>query len=99
MAQDPELEVDPSRDLDLITIFSSSNHDAEMEATTILGMLQSNEIEAIVVGPGMIPSLEFQVQVPRAMADEAVRLMAEARAAGPEAAAVAEAKSENEPGS
>ena len=98
MAQDPELEVDPSPDLDLITVFSSSNHDAEMEATTIRTLLESNGIEAIVVGPGVLPSLEFQVQVPREAADDAVRLMAEARASGPEAAAVAEAKSENEPG-
>lgn len=97
MAQDPELEVDPSRDLDLVTIFSSSNHNAEMEATTIRTLLESNGIEAFVVGPAVIPSLEFQVQVPREAADEAVRLMAEARAGGPEAAAAAEAKSESEP--
>jgi len=97
MAQDPELEVDPSPDLDLVTVFSSSNHDAEMEATTVCTLLESNGIQAVVVGPAVIPSLEFQVQVPREAADDAIRLMAEARAGGPEAAAAAEAKSENEP--
>ncbi len=94
MAQDPGLEVDPSSDLDTVTIFSSSNHDAEMEATSIRAMLTSNGIEAFLVGPSVIPSLEFQVQVPRSEADEAMRLISEARAAGPEAAAEAEAASE-----
>ncbi len=96
MAQDPEVEVDPSSDLDLMTVFSSSNHDAEMETTAIQGMLQSNGIDALVQGPAVLPSLEFQVQVPRDEADEAVRLISEARAAGPEAAAEAEAASEQQ---
>jgi hypothetical protein len=96
MAQDPERDVDPSSDLDVITVFSSSNHNAEMEATNIRGLLESNGIEAIVVGPSVIPSLEFQVQVPRAEAEEARRLIAEARAGGPEAAAEAEASSEHQ---
>jgi uridine phosphorylase len=94
MAQDPELDVNPSPELDSVIVFSSSNHDAEMEATAIQTMLQSNGIDALVVGSTMIPSLEFQVQVTRAEADEATRLIEEARAAGPEAAAEAEAASE-----
>jgi hypothetical protein len=94
MAQDPELDVNPSRELDSVIVFSSSNHDAEMEATAIQTMLQSNGVDALVVGSTMIPSLEFQVQVPRSEADEAARLIGEARAAGPEAAAEAEAASE-----
>jgi hypothetical protein len=95
MAQDPELDVDPSSDLDLVAVFSSASHDAEMEATAIQGMLQANEIDALVQGPHLIPTLEeFQVQVPRDEAEEATRLIAEARAAGPEAAAEAEAESE-----
>jgi hypothetical protein len=96
MAQDPELNVDPSSDLDAVTVFSSSNHDAEMEATNIHGLLESNGIDAMVVGPRVLPSLEFQVQVARSEAVEAQRLIAEARAAGPEAAAEAEASSERE---
>lgn len=96
MAQDPELDVNPSPELDSVIVFSSSNHDAEMEATAIQTMLQSNGISALVVGSTMIPSLEFQVQVPRADADEAARLIDEARAAGPEAAAEAEAASEHQ---
>jgi hypothetical protein len=96
MAQDPERDVDPSSDLDVVTLFSSSNTDAEMEAINIRGLLESNGIEAIVVGPRVLPSLEFQVQVPRAKAEEARRLIAEARAAGPAAAAEAEASSEQQ---
>ena len=96
MAQDPELDVNPSPELDAVIVFSSSNHDAEMEATAIQTMLQSNGINALVVGSTMIPSLEFQVQVPREDADEAARMIDEARAAGPEAAAEAEAASEHQ---
>ena len=95
MAQDPERDVDPSSDLDVVIVFSSSNHNAEMEATNIHGLLESNGIEAIVVGPSVIPSLEFQVRVQRSQAEEAQRLIVEARAAGPQAAAEAEASSEH----
>lgn len=94
MAQDPEQDVDPSPELDAVIVFSSSNYDAEMEATAIQTMLQANGVEARVVGPSVIPSLEFQVQVPRAEGEQAVRLIEEAREAGPEAAAEAEAASE-----
>jgi hypothetical protein len=95
MAQDPEEQqdaehVDVSHDLDMITLFSSSNVDAEMEATAIHSMLQANGIPSVVVGASIIPVLEFQVQVPRGVAEEAERLLEEARLAGPEAAAEAE---------
>jgi Putative prokaryotic signal transducing protein len=100
MAQDPESDerelrdVDPSHELDLVTLFSSSNIDAEMEANTIHNLLQASGIPSVIVGASTIPSLEFQVQVPRETAEEAERLLREARAAGPEAAAEAEAASE-----
>src|SRR5690242_2261604 len=69
MAQDPEQDehelqnVDPSHELDLVTLFSSSNIDAEMEATTIHNLLQAGGVPSVVVGASTIPSLEFQVQV------------------------------------
>jgi hypothetical protein len=93
MAQD---DVDLSHDLDLVTLFASSNVDAEMEATNIRSMLEANGIPSVVVGASTIPSLEFQVQVPRARLEEAERMIEEARAAGPEAAAEAEAASEEQ---
>lgn len=101
MAQDPareglggEGEVDTSSDLDMVPIFRSSNTDAELEANNIHSVLQASGIPSVVVGASVIPSLEFQVQVSRADAEEAERLIEEARAAGPEAASEAEAAGE-----
>ena len=85
---------DPGHDLDMVTIFSSMNHDAEMEAQSIHSLLESNGIESDVVGPSTLPSVEFQVQVPRSQLDEAEKVMADARDAGPDAADEAEAESE-----
>jgi len=100
MAQDPGPDTakggeDASSDLDMVTLFSSSNVDAEMEANNIHGLLQASGIPSIVVGATMIPSLEFQVQAPRTYAEEAERLIEEARAAGPDAADEAEEASEH----
>jgi hypothetical protein len=102
MAQDPEERqnegrLDESSDLDMVTLFSSSNHDAEMEANSIRALLDANGIPSLVVGPSVIPSLEFQVQVPRVSLEAAEELLREAREAGPEAASEAEAASEEGP--
>ena len=97
MPEEPETDretVDASHELDLVTLFSSSNHDAEMEANAIHSILQANGIPSMVVGASVIPSLMFQVEVPRAELAEAQRILAEAREAGPAAAAEAEAASE-----
>ena len=100
MAQDPGLDeedsggVDPSSALDLVTLFRSSNTDAEMEADNIHRMLQASGVFSVVEGASVIPSLEFQVLVSRENVEEAERLVREARAAGPSAAAEAEAASE-----
>jgi hypothetical protein len=82
----------------MVAVFSSLNHDAEMETMAVQGVLEANGIPAVIVGPHILPNLEFQVQVPESLADEAQRLIAEARAAGPEAAAEAEAASESTTG-
>jgi hypothetical protein len=89
-------EPDTSHEMDMVTLFSSSNHDAEMEAMQINGMLQSNGIQSVVVGTSTLPVLEFEVQVPRENLEEAQRLLAEAQADGPAAAAEAEAAGEDE---
>ena len=78
----------------MVAVFSSSNHDAEMESLAVQSMLQANGIPAMVVGPHVLPNLEFQVQVPEHTLAEAQRLIDEARAAGPQAAAEAEALTE-----
>lgn len=87
--------MDASHELDLVSLFASSNVDAEMEAVNIHSILQANGIPSLLVGASTIPSLEFQVQVPRIHLEEAQRILEEARAAGPEAAAEAEAASED----
>src|ERR1035438_4127952 len=84
----------PSHELDMVTIFSSQNHDAEMEAVALHTLLTANGIESAVVGPSTIPSVEFQVQVPASQKEEAERVIADARAAGPTAADEAEAQTE-----
>ncbi|MBZ5727852.1 MAG: hypothetical protein LAP87_23020 [Acidobacteriia bacterium] len=102
MAQDPERgderpeqdELDASHDLDLVTLYSSANVDAEMEADMIRGVLDSNGIPSILVRATGFSNFGFEVRVPQSMAAEAQRVVAEAQAAGPEAAAEAERESE-----
>lgn len=78
----------------MVAVFSSSNRDGEMEAMAVMGVLESNGIPAIFVGPHTIPSLEFQVQVPEHLAGEAERILSEARQTGPAGAEEAEAATE-----
>ena len=85
MALLPESEpesVDISHELDMVPVFSSSNHDGEMEAMNVHAILEANGIESLMVGPSTIPSLEFQVQVSKADLETAQRLLAEAQEAG-----------------
>jgi hypothetical protein len=102
MAQDPERDdeqldgegiVDTSHDLDMVPLYFSQTIEAEMEAEVIRGILESNGIP-VSVSDSPIPSLGFEIQVQRARADEARRIIEEQRASGPEAAAEAEAASE-----
>ena len=79
----------------MMTFFRSSSHDAEMEAMAVNSLLQAHGIPSVVVGASTIPSLDFQVQVPRTDLAEAQRLLDEARAAGPDAADEAERASED----
>ena len=96
MPQDPEeYDVNTSHALDMVTLFSSNNHDAEMEANAIHSVLEANGIPSIVVGTSQIPVFEFQVQVPGDLLPDAQRVLDEAKAAGPEAALEAEQSSED----
>ena len=102
MAQDPEREedlpvegdVDTSHDLDMVPIYMSQTIDAEPEADVIRGLLEANGVPAMVIRGMGLPSLGFEVQVPRARLEDAQRIIEEQRAAGPEAAAEAEAAGE-----
>lgn len=88
------MRTDPLPDEPMLPVFSSSNHDAEMEAMTIKGILDASDIPALVVGPSVLPSLEFQVQVPEHDLERAQLVIDAARAAGPAAAVEAEAQGE-----
>lgn len=85
---------DASHALDLVTIFSSQNVDAESEALAMQSVLEANGIPALLSGTPQIPSFPFKVQVPKDRIADAERVLAEARAAGPAAAEEAEAQSE-----
>jgi Putative prokaryotic signal transducing protein len=103
MAQDPERDdeqpeeeaVDTSHDLDMVPIYGSQTVEAEIEADVIRGILESNGVPCVVSGPNtQYPVFQTRVLVPKSRVDEARRLLEEAQAAGPEAAAEAEAASE-----
>src|SRR5882724_1256481 len=102
MAQDPENDeeqqeessIDPSHDLDMVTLYSSQGVDAEMEADVIHGVLESNGIPSLVIRAAGTPVFGFEVNVPRARFEEAERIIAEAEATGPDGTAEAEAASE-----
>ncbi|HWF08500.1 MAG TPA: hypothetical protein VG297_08545 [Bryobacteraceae bacterium] len=78
----------------MVAVFSSSNHDGEMESLAIKGVLDANEIPAVVVGPHVLPNLEFQVQVPQQFAAQATQVIEDARKGGRQAAQEAESQSE-----
>ena len=90
------LSLDRIKEESVAVLFSSSIYDAEMEAMVIKGLLDANNIPAIIVGPQVLPSLEFQVRVPENCLAQAERLISEAKQAGPEAAAEAEAATEGQ---
>jgi hypothetical protein len=81
-------------DESMMPVFSSSNHDAEMEALAIKGVLDSNNIPAILVGPHILPNLEFQVQVPEHLLQKAQQVIRDARQDGRRAAEEGEALTE-----
>jgi hypothetical protein len=95
MANDSELTTPDAGDAEgMVAVFSSSNHDGEMEAMAIKGLLDANNIPAMIVGPHVLPTLEFQVQVPANLLDNARQIIREARQGGRRAADEGEAATE-----
>lgn len=82
--------------VEMVALFSSTTMEAELEANNIHALMEANGIPSVVVGSTVLPIAEFQVQVPADQADEARRILEEAEAAGPQAAAEAEAGTEEE---
>jgi hypothetical protein len=101
MAQDPERDderldggaVDLSHDLDMEPLYFSQTIEAEVEAEVIRGVLETNGIPS-VVSSSPVASLGYQIHVPKNRLEDARRVIAEQEAAGPEAAAEAEAATE-----
>jgi len=94
MAQDPgQDEVLNSHALDMVTLPGGSVS-TESEADMIRGVVEAGGIPAIIVSGAEYPNLGYEVRVPRGRVVEAEKLVAEAREAGPEAAAEAEAETE-----
>ena len=91
---EPPEEVDTSEDLDLVTVFYSEAHDAQIRAQLIRGLLEAGGIPAVVVEATPLPNLPSEVRVPKARLDEAQRLIAESESAGPRGAEEAEELSE-----
>ena len=88
-------QADPSHGLDLVSIYrSESTPSAEMEAMGLKAILDSSGIEAVVMGGSMMPNLPVEVRVTSEDEVRARAVIAEAAAAGPEAADEAELSTE-----
>jgi Putative prokaryotic signal transducing protein len=85
-------EVSPNEGM--TPLFRSASFDAEMEAMAIKTLLDANGIPAAVVGPHVLPMLEFQVQVPEHLLARARQVIREARQGGRQAADEGEAATE-----
>jgi hypothetical protein len=99
MAQDPDRdeeqsEVNRSHDLDLVPLYSSQTIEAESEVEVIRSILDANGIPSVLSSNPYSNVLGFELKVPRNRAQDARRILVEQEAAGPEAAAEAEAAGE-----
>ena len=86
MDEEQQEATNPSHDLDLVTIFAADGTTAEMQSLEVQAVLESNGIPTVIVGASTIPSLPFEVRVPKDQSEQALTILAEAQAAGPEAA-------------
>jgi hypothetical protein len=90
----PEIDEDPSHEMDMTPLFSESGAMAEMEVVAIQGILEANGIPFTVSGNSSLPVTEFGISVPQSRLEEARRVLADAQAAGPAAAEQAEREGE-----
>jgi Putative prokaryotic signal transducing protein len=79
----------------MATVFRSSDHNAEIEAEMIMGILQASGVEVFAKGLDVLPGAhEVEVMVAQAHLAQAERLIAEAQQGGPAAAEAGERASE-----
>lgn len=83
-------ELDLSHDLDMVTVFVSEAPDAELLSMQIRSILDAQGIPSVLVSGSVLPSLPFEVRVPKQRLEEARRAIAAAEEAGPSAAEEAE---------
>ena len=70
---------DASANLDLETVFQAdAGTSAEFEAMNVKNLLESNGIEAVLVGDSVLPNLGFEVRVARNQAESARQVIADA---------------------
>ena len=77
-----ESEVDEeglSHDLDFVPVYTGQGAEAEMEAISIRAVLEANGVPCVVIGSQQIPSLPFEVRVPKSRLEEARALLEEAQ--------------------
>jgi hypothetical protein len=90
-----ESNVNPSQNLNLVTVFESGGGSVEdSEVLMVHQLLESNGIASVLVSDGPLPNLAESVRVTTEDAARARQLIAEALSAGPAGAAEAEAESE-----
>ena len=83
--------------LDLVPVIEEDGSPlelTEMEAIELKNLLDANGIDAVISGSEMMPNLPYRLMVASGKAAEAGRVIAEARAAGPEGAEEAEQEGE-----
>jgi hypothetical protein len=90
--QDQDVELN-THALDMVTL-PGGRVSTESEADMIRGVMDANGIPSLLVRAAQYPNLGFEIRVPRGKVVEAEQFLAEALAAGPEAAAAAEAETE-----
>ncbi|MEO8098539.1 MAG: DUF2007 domain-containing protein [Acidobacteriota bacterium] len=76
---EPLTEEGRSHDLDFVSVYSGQGVEAEMESTSIQSLLEASGIPCTVVGSQQIPSLPFEVRVPKFRLEEARRLLEDMR--------------------
>jgi hypothetical protein len=90
-----ESNVNPSQNLNLVTVFESTGGSVEdSEVLMVQQLLESNGIATVLVGDSPLPNLAEAIRVTTEDAARARQLIAEALSAGPAGAAEAEAESE-----
>jgi hypothetical protein len=87
---------DLSHDLDLVTVATTDGTTGELEAMAIKSVLDASGIESVIVGTQTLPTTGFEVRVAEEEQGRAEEVIAQARAAGPEAALEAEQAGEQQ---